>query len=127
MSLPRISPYRIIWDSFLKGEFILCLSNDIIHEYMEILSMKTSPAIANHVISTILNARNTRQITPYYHFNLITSDGDDNKFVDCSIAANASYIVTNDHHFDALKTIKFPRVDIIRIGDFCSLIDNNQL
>jgi predicted nucleic acid-binding protein len=57
-------------------------------------------------------------VTPYYRFNLITKDYDDNKFVDCCISSNASYIVTNDHHFDVLKGIKFPRVNVINAMSF---------
>lgn len=34
----------------------------------------------------------------YYHFRLIESDVDDNKFEDCAVAADAEYIVTNDKH-----------------------------
>jgi predicted nucleic acid-binding protein len=49
---------------------------------------------------------------------MITQDPDDNKFVDCCIAANASYIVTNDHHFDVLKKFEFPKVETITIQEF---------
>ena len=34
------------------------------------------------------------------------------------IAANARCIVTEDHHFDVLKTIPFPSVNVINIDDF---------
>ena len=54
-------------------------------------------------------------ITPFYNFNLIEAD---NKFVDCAIAAHAKCIVTNDHHYDVLKTIPFPKVDVVRLVDF---------
>ena len=37
MSLPKISLYRGLWDSVLKGEFVLCISNEILEEYLEIL------------------------------------------------------------------------------------------
>ena len=47
---------------------------------------------------------------------------DDNIFVDCAIAANAHYIVTNDHHFDVVKSTPFPSVDIIKLTDFSDLI-----
>lgn len=42
---------------------------------------------------------------PHYTFALIEADKDDNKFVDCAIAANAKCIVTEDstsfvyHHY----------------------------
>jgi len=41
----------------------------------------------------------------YYNFNLITEDEDDNKFVDCVIASNAIFLVSNDRHFQVLKKI----------------------
>lgn len=118
MSLPRISPFRIIWDMFLKGKFILCVSTEIIEEYSEIISKKTTSEIVNNVIATILNAHNTELVTPYFRFNLIQNDKDDNKFVDCCIAANARYIVSNDRHFDILKQIEFPHVNVISAQEF---------
>ena len=50
--------------------------------------------------------------------NLIQSDSDDNKFVDCCITANAQYIVSNDRHFDILKQIDFPHVNVISAKEF---------
>lgn len=61
-------------------------------------------------------------INTTYHFNLITADPDDNKFVDCAIQANARYIVTNDHHYDVLRQIDFPKVGVIKLIDFLSMI-----
>ena len=75
-------------------------------------------AAAEYVIKTILNSKFTEMITPFYNFNLIEADKDDNKFVDCAIAANAKCIVTNDHHYDVLKTIPFPKVDVVRLVEF---------
>lgn len=120
ISLPRISPYRIIWDMFLRGKYVLCVSTEIIEEYSEIISVKTTSGIANNVITTILNAHNTELVTPYYRFNLIQADKDDNKFVDCCITANAQYIVTNDRHFDVLNQIEFPHVNVISAKDFAT-------
>lgn len=90
----------------------MCVSTEIIEEYSEIISKKTTSEIANNVIATILNAQNTELVTPYYRFNLIQSDSDDNKFVDCCITVNAQYIVSNDRHFDILKHIEFPHVNV---------------
>ena len=53
-----------------------------------------------------------------FHFGLIIADTDDNKFVDCAIAADAEYIVTNDKHFDVLKDISWPKLSVIRLKDF---------
>ena len=53
---------------------------------------------------------------------MIQADADDNKFIDCAIAAQARFVVTNDTHFDVLQQIPFPHVDIIHIDDFLRLL-----
>ena len=112
----------MVWDAFLNGEFILCLSNEIMEEYLEILSNKTTPSIAGNVISTILNQHNIELINPYYRFGLIQADVDDNKFVDCAIVANAEYLVSNDAHFRVLEEIPFPKVNLLRLKSFARML-----
>lgn len=51
-------------------------------------------------------------------FHLIEADPDDNRFVDCAICGNAELIVTNDAHFNVLKNIDFPIVDVKSIQEF---------
>ena len=70
-------------------------------------------AVAEYVIKTMLNSTFVRVVTPYYNFHLIEADKDDNEVVDCAIAAEAKCIVTNDHHYDVLKTIPFPKVEVL--------------
>ncbi len=53
---------------------------------------------------------------------LLPADSDDNKFVDCAVASDAEYIVTNDKHFNPLKEIPLPKVEIIKIAEFIKLI-----
>ena len=77
-----------------------------------------SAEVAHNIIHAILNRSNTKHIQVYYHFGLIEADPDDNKFVDCAIASGAEFIVTNDAHFDILKTIPWPKVSIVKIEDF---------
>ena len=98
------------------------MSNEILEEYLEILSQKTTPSIAGNVISTILNKHNVEQISPYYKFGLIQSDVDDNKFVDCAIAAGAEFLVSNDSHFKVLEQIPFPKVNVLRLASFASML-----
>jgi predicted nucleic acid-binding protein len=58
----------------------------------------------------------------FYKWLLITADPDDNKFVDCAISANANSIVTNDKHFNILKDIAFPKVNVIDIDLFKKIV-----
>jgi predicted nucleic acid-binding protein len=53
---------------------------------------------------------------------LIYVDEDDNKFVDCAVAANADFILTSDKHFRVLKDIPFPKVKVISLEEFEKLI-----
>lgn len=122
MSLPRISPYRLIWDDFLEGKLKLCVTNEIVEEYLEILSQKTTPEIASNVVSVILSQRNVEFVTPYYKMHLIQADEDDNKFVDCAFTVGASCIVSNDAHFKILNEIKFPKIFVLRIKEFIDLL-----
>ena len=121
-SIPSRSKFHKIWRSFLDGTNELCVSSEILVEYEEILQRLTDANTAKDVIELIINNPSTRFITPYYHFNLITADLDDNKFVECAISANAKYIVTEDHHFDVLKRCDFPKVDIIKLEAFLSTL-----
>ena len=114
---PR-SKYHFLWDSFVRGENTLCVSNEIIEEYVEIMQKLIGYAAAEYVVKTILNSKFTEMITPFYNFNLIEADPDDNKFVDCAIAAHAKCIVTNDHYYDVLKMIPFPKVEVVSLVDF---------
>lgn len=114
---PR-NKYHSIWEKISDGEYYLCVSNSIICEYEEILTKLANRETAKLIISLILNSKTTIKISPTYQFELIQADPDDNKFVDCAICGNARCIVTNDHHFDILKTIEFPKVIAISIEEF---------
>ena len=121
-SIPPRSKYHHIWKSFLDGTNVLCISTEILEEYEEILQRLTDIDTAQLVIELIINNPYTLFLTPYYKFNLIAEDPDDNKFVDCAIAANAKYIVSEDRHFDVLKSCDFPKVDVIGINLFAELL-----
>lgn len=117
-SLSRRGNYYSVWKSFQEGKYILCLSNDIIEEYTEIIGRLMSPQIADHVIALLLKSNNVELIYPTFRLGLIHADPDDNKFVDCAFAANATYIVSDDSHFDILKSIKFPKIMVLTLREF---------
>ena len=121
-SVGRHSEFRPIWDSILNGQNTLCITNEILAEYTEILGRLFNPQFAERVVLAILKNPFVEHFSPHYRFNLITADPDDNKFVDCAIVANARYIVTNDHHYDVLRKISYPSVDVITLKDFLDLL-----
>ena len=118
MSISARNVYHKVWQAFLQGDYTLCVSNEILEEYVEVLTRNINARVAE--VYAILTRWNVRKLDPHYRFHLIKTDEDDNKFVDCAIAGNARYIVTEDHHFDVLKEISFPKVAVINIDDFAS-------
>jgi len=124
--LPSIfgnSPYNWLWEAFCENQFTLCCTTDIIQEYEELLADFYSPEISESVINTITNAPNLEQVIPYYKWNLIPADPDDNKFVDCALNVGADYLVTNDRHFNILKMTGFPPIKIVDIETFKTLLN----
>ncbi len=117
-SISQRSKYYKVWESFILGKYTLCVSNEILEEYEEILSSHISPLVAKIAIESILRANNVLRVDARFRFGLITADTDDNKFVDCAIVANADYIVTEDNHFNVLKNVHFPHVEIRRLEEF---------
>ena len=118
MSLSRHSEFYPVWQGIRTGRYILCVSNDIISEYREIIAIKTSEIVADNVVRMLAESPNVEFIDPRYHLELIQADPDDNKFVDCAFAANATYIVSNDKHFNATKEIDYPKIQVIKLIEF---------
>ena len=122
-ALPSRSPYHKIWTEILAGRISLCVNTEILNEYEEILAKKTTAEIAHNVVEAIARLDTTRFQDVYIHFGLIEADPDDNKFVDCAVAADAEYIVTNDAHFNILKQIDWPKLIVIAIKEFASQLE----
>ena len=116
--IARKSPYRPIWDAFLKGRYELCVSNEILDEYQEILGQQITLTIAENIVLLILNQENVRLVDPHFRMGLITADPDDNKFVDCAFAAGADYLVSEDNHFNVLRKTPFPLLNLVTLDEF---------
>lgn len=102
----------------MEGKYLLCVSNEILNEYEEIIGRLSSPTIAHNVIDAIIHSPHTLYKEAYFKFSLIEADPDDNKFVDCALIANAEYIVTEDAHFRCLADLPFPNIRVINLDDF---------
>ena len=77
---------------------------------------------AKLMMTVLLNSPFVIESKRYFTFNLITNDADDNKFSDCAIASNAFCIVTEDKDFNILKTISFPKLNVLNIVELKALI-----
>lgn len=116
--ISKKSPFRWIFDCLIQGKIKLCISNEILFEYREILARKTNEEVAENVMEFLSVSLFVEKTEIYFNFRLISEDEDDNKFVDCAIAANAECLVSNDRHFRVLKTIDFPKITILKLKEF---------
>ena len=106
----------------MDGKISLCVNTDILDEYEEKLAEHSSAEVAHNVVEAIAALSTTTMQNTYVHFELLPGDVDDNKFVDCAIASSAELIVTNDKDFNPLKSIPWPKVEIMRIEQFMEII-----
>jgi uncharacterized protein len=127
VSISERSPFHWIFKALISGHFMLCVTTDILLEYAEVLERHMGAEVSDSVLGVLDNLINVYQITSYYRFDLIKKDKDDNKFVDCAIAANAHYLVTEDQDFNVLNTIEFPKVKVLRTMDFHQLLNEGYM
>jgi uncharacterized protein len=114
----RTSPNRWIFDKILAGEFTLCISNEILLEYMEVLASKTTQEVATNFTDFLISFPYVEQTQVYYNWHLIQNDPDDNKFVDCAVSAKAFCIVSEDRHFRPYKFNEHPPLRVMTVDEF---------
>ena len=110
--------YGYVWNDVLDGKITLCVTNEILFEYEEILTKFFGPKVARMVVEMILILPQTEKYDIYYHWTLITDDPDDDKFVDCAVISSAKYLVSDDKHFNVLSKISFPKIDVLKLAEF---------
>lgn len=125
VSLPVGKKYRPIFDALKAGAFTLLITNEILTEYEEKIGEKTTPEIAQNVVRLLLNLPNVERLSSiYYRWNLIANDPDDNKYTDCAVAANATYVVSDDSDFRVLKRTPFPPLNLLTSDEFLELLQS---
>lgn len=113
----RRSQHNWVIQALLNNEYELCVTTEILMEYAEIIEQKMGARASQAFMATLDNRDNVRYINTFYEFQLLT-DEDDNKFVDCAIAANALFIVSHDSDFRRLNKVEFPLVEVIDLETF---------
>lgn len=121
-SISRRSAFSIVLDKLYEGEYELWVTNDILLEYEEKIADIFSKETAELIIGALSLLPNVKKADIHYHLYLIDADKDDNKFSDCAFAGNVHYLVTNDKHFNVLKSIPFPAINVITLETFKDLL-----
>ncbi len=122
VSISHRSPWHPIFLALLQGAYSLCVTTDILDEYAEIIEEQMGFTSAEQAMEIIESLPNLERINKYYFWQLLDKDPDDNKFVDCYVAANADFLVTDDKDFKVLKEIPFPKIKVIGKDEFMGLL-----
>lgn len=115
------SKLSIILDELFNQSFTLLVSSEILLEYEELITKFYGISIAKDFLDFLTILPNVEKVEPHFHLGLIEKDPDDNKFSDCAFAGNVHFLVTDDKHFNILKEIEFPRIEVIMANDFLNL------
>lgn len=122
-SLSPKSVYHWIIEALFNERFEPYVTDEILFEYEEILRLKYSEKVANNFMLALQELPNVQYAQVYFRWNFI-KDEDDNRFVDCYVAAGSSYLLSNDSPFSVLKKIQFSKVNIINIDEFKIALSN---
>ena len=115
-----------LYQSFTKREFNLVVSNEIKLEYEEQLRFRYDDTVVAEFLLLLTEAENVFHHEPYFKWNLITADPDDNKFVDVCITSAADYLISHDRHFDILKQTNFPVINVVDAFTFQNILKNHK-
>jgi uncharacterized protein len=125
VAISRKSPFHWIFEELILGKFKLCLTNEILSEYEEIIGFHMGIDAANATLKVLMELGNVEKVDIYFRWNLI-KDADDNKFTDCALACGANYLVTHDADFKVLKKLKFPKVTVITAEEFEDVLNSRR-
>jgi uncharacterized protein len=56
VAIGKTSKYKLIWSAFIEGKYQLIISEDVIHEYEEVLKAHSAPGAAEIVVAVAANA-----------------------------------------------------------------------
>lgn len=122
ISISRRAKHHPIFKAIIDGTINLCISNAILEEYEEVIGEHWSPSMGRNTVELLLKCPFVHRFDPHYNWILIKDDPDDDKFADCYVAASANYLVTDDKHYNVLKSTPFPPFNIISADAFLELV-----
>ncbi len=116
-------PRKII-DLWKNGKIILCLSQEIVDEYFEVLiRLGVDPREIKELLK--LFAENYYSIftakTP--KLSVVRDDPDDNKFIECAVALDCKVIISGDKHLRSIR--RYIDIDIFSPREFIERASSN--
>lgn len=111
-----------ILNACLEGQAHLYYTKQIMAEIRLILRDIRATAGYRRFVDEIL--KKGTEVKPLGLVSVVADDPEDDKFLDCALAANVEYVVTNDEHLLRLKT--FDGVSIVKPSEFKQLLQADK-
>jgi hypothetical protein len=114
------NPKRVI-DLWRTGKAVLCLSDEILEEYLRVIArLPIAPETKRGLLAILQEKRNIELFSPVRHHAVIREDPEDDKFIDCAVEAKADCIISGDTHL--LKVKRYQTIAIHSPKDFLQII-----
>jgi len=96
-------PRKII-DLWKEGKITLCLSKDILNEYIEVLHRigLQDEVELEELLSLFTKSFNILFTTKTPRIKVVKDDPDDDKFIECAVALKAEVIITGDKAIEVI-------------------------
>lgn len=121
-SIPPKGDYYWLYQAFENEVFEWAISNEVMTEYEEKITERYSAKTAHLILTILTFAPNTLFAEPFFKWQLIEIDPDDDKFFDLAFATGADYLVTNDSDFNSVKNLDFPNIQIVSLDEFKEIV-----
>jgi uncharacterized protein len=109
------NPQRLL-ELAIKGEVELAISPAILEELVTVFSGKFKLSGDDIARSMRYVAACTKQVSPTETIDAVRGDPDDNRILECAVAAGSEIIVTGDSHL--LQLGSFRGMNIEKAADF---------
>ena len=100
----RLETIIVAW---IEGKFVLTVSNQIVNEYINVLSrpkFKIARAEVDDFAALILSK--AEFVVPGESIRVVEADPSDNKFLEAAVTGQADYIISGDKHLRDLKEFR---------------------
>ena len=109
---------REIINLWKDGKIVICLSQNIIEEYLGVLNrlgLKNQKEIQD-LTKLFAEGYNSIFTAKTPKIEIVENDPDDNKFIECAVALDSKIIVSGDKHLKEIK--KYIDIDIMSPKEF---------
>ncbi len=104
------NPRRII-DLWKVGEIEICMSEEVLEEYLRVLVRFQLEAEALDDLLQVFKAgENICFVRVQERLEVIKEDPGDNKFLECAVSSGADFIISGDHHLLELGEFRGTRI-----------------